>query len=148
MEFKMKGSAFYGKGNQSPVKQLKEEYMRSPGEKALYSSSEGEDYEPVPKGEIRGIGTYSKYTGPDTTKEGLFGPVSDKKTGEVISTGMRGEDKTKEPTSEKVGPVESDLMVKKKKEALKKAQEKDYFSEEAADAGDAVRDARKYKKKR
>ena len=43
--FKMKG--FSGFGN-SPAKQLKPEYMRSPEEKAFYMTKESKDWEPIP----------------------------------------------------------------------------------------------------
>ena len=116
MAYKMKGSSFYGKNGKSPVKQLKSEYMRTPQEKEFYSTAESKDYEPVPAGEIRGIGSYSRYTGPNTTKEGPFGPVSDKKTGDIVSKGVAGsKPKKKVATSEKVGPAESAEMIAKKK---------------------------------
>jgi len=158
MAYKMKGSKFYGKGNSSPTKQLSPEYMRTPEEKAFYESSESKDYEPVPAGEIRGIGSYSRYTGPNTTKEGTFGPVSDKKTGDIISKGIAGsKPKKKVATSEKVGPVESPEALAKKKALAR--EEKKGPSGTIFDASDAdyetdkkerasSREAQKYVKKK
>ena len=51
MGYKMKGSSFYGKKGESPAKQLKAEYMRSPEEKAFYEDYEAsKDYKPVEPG--------------------------------------------------------------------------------------------------
>ena len=133
MAYKMKGSKFYGKGNQSPAKQLKEEYTRTPQEKSFYESSESKDFEPEPSGTYRGIGSYSK----------------NKKTGDVVTKGVAGsKPKKKVATSEKVGPVESKEMLQKKRGTRKKAEDKDYFSKEASDASEAVIDARKYEKRK
>ena len=149
MGYKMKGSSFYGKNSKSPAKQLTADRMRTPEEKAFYENYEAsKDYEPVPKGKVRGIGSYSKYTGPNTTKEGTFGPVSDKKTGEIVSKGVSGSNKKKVATSQKIGPVESPEMIQKKRETMQTAEDKDYFSKETAAAERAVRDARKYEKRK
>ena len=138
----MKGSTFYGKGNQSPLNQLKEEYMRTPEEKAFYESSESKDFEPEPSGTYRGIGSYSK----------------NKKTGEVISKGIAGsKPKKKVATSEKVGPVESPEALAKKKALAR--EEKKGPSGTIFDASDAdwetdkkeraaSREAQKYVKKK
>ena len=115
MGYKMKGSSFYGKNGKSPAKQLKADYMRTPEEKEFYSTSESKDYEPIPAGEMRGIGSYSRYTGPNTTKEGTFGPVSDKKTGDVVSKGVAGSNKKENP---RMGPVINEAEFQKRYEKL------------------------------
>ena len=131
--------------------------MRTPEEKAFYESSESKDYEPVPSGTYRGIGSYSKYTGPNTTKEGTFGPVSDKKTGDVVSKGIAGsKPKKKVATSEKIGPVESPKAIKAKETASDKAKEEEGnifdSTKEQRDATDkayaAEKDAKSYVKKK
>ena len=142
MAYKMKGSKFYGKGNQSPVKQLKEEYTRTPQEKSFYESSESKDFEPEPSGTYRGIGSYSK----------------NKKTGDVVSKGVAGsKPKKKVATSEKVGPVESPEALAKKKALAREekkgpsgtifdASDADYETDKKERA--ASREAQKYVKKK
>ena len=143
MAFKMKGSPFqrnFGIG--SPAKQLKEEYMRTPEERDFYLSPESKDYEVVPKGEIRGIGSYSRNV----------------KTGEVVSKGIASSKPKKSvASSEKIGPVESDEALAKK-EALARetkvgpsgtefdASDADYETDKKERA--AHREAQKYVKKK
>ena len=124
-----------------PFKQLKEEYMRTPQEKAFYESSESKDYEPEPSGKYRGIGSYSK----------------NKKTGDVVTKGIAGsKPKKKVATSEKVGPVESPKAIKAKEAASDKAKkgEGNIFTatKEQRDATDkayaAEEDAKSYVKKK
>lgn len=110
----MKGSSFYGKSGQSPAKQLKEQYMRTPQEKEFYSSSASKDYEPVPMGTYRGPGAYSKYTGED--EEFDFNTnTNPRKKGDTVTMGMPSGPKKKKGTSKKVGPAESAEMIAKKK---------------------------------
>ncbi len=157
MAFKTKGSKFYGKGNKSPVKQLSPEYMRTPEEKAFYESPESKDYEPVPYGTYRGIGSYSKYTGPDVVEEGTFGPRVVKKSGDVVSKGFKGSKFPKKvATSEKIGPVESPEAIKAKEAASDKAREEEgnpfTATKEQRDATDkayaAEKEAKAYIKKK
>tara|TARA_R100001594_G_scaffold147522_2_gene200688 strand:- start:671 stop:1102 length:432 start_codon:yes stop_codon:yes gene_type:complete len=105
MAFKMKGSQFYGKGNQSPIKQLSPEYMQSEEMETLFKGGYDADaskWEPTKPGEIRGLGTY----------------VRNIETGEVKGTGM-GYSKKKKGTSKKVGPAESPEMLAKKEKLAK-----------------------------
>lgn len=143
MAFKMKGSPFqrnFGIG--SPAKQLASEYMRTPEEEAFYKSSESKDYEPVPPGTYRGIGSYSKH----------------KKTGDVVSKGIAGsKPKKKVATSEKIGPVESPEALAEKKALAREekkgpsgtifdASDADYETDKQERA--AYREAQKYVKKK
>ena len=66
MAYKMKGSTLYGKGNQSPAKQLKPEYMRTPEEQEFYTTGDNSTkYKPVPMGTYRSPGAVSEYIGED-----------------------------------------------------------------------------------
>jgi len=127
---------------ESPAKQLKEEYMRTPQEKAFYESSESKDFEPEPSGTYRGIGSYSK----------------NKKTGDVVSKGIAGsKPKKKVATSEKVGPVESPKALAEKKALAREtkvgpsgtefdASDADYETDK--EERTASREAQKYVKKK
>ena len=112
MAFKMKGSQFYGKGNQSPIKQLSPEYMQSEEMETLFKGGYDTDaskWEPTKPGEIRGLGTY----------------VRNIETGEVKSTGMPTKPKKKVATSKKIGPAESPEAIKAKEVATDKAKEEE-----------------------
>ena len=114
MGYKMKGSSFYGKKGESPAKQLKAEYMRSPEEKAFYEDYEAsKDYKPVPTGTYRGIGAFSEYTGPD---EKFDWDSNDKpmKTGDVVSKGVPVSGKP----NPRMGPVISEGEYDKRYKSL------------------------------
>ena len=141
LQFKMMGS--------TPAKQLHPDYMGSEAERDFYMDYEkSKHYEPVPSGTYRGIGEYQKYTGPDTFKEGDFGPTPDKKTGDVISLAPGWSTPEGEERSRKIGPVESDEMIEQRKIDAKKAEEEHgYFSDEAEQEETELREARKYRKR-
>ena len=136
------GLPFKEMGSSTPAKQLKEEYMRTPQEKAFYESSDSMGFEPEPSGTYRGIGSYSK----------------NKKTGEVVSKGIASnKPKKKTATSEKVGPVESpEALAEKKAKAIETkvgpsgteldASDADYETDKQERA--AHREAQKYVKKK
>jgi len=151
------GLPFKEMGSSTPVKQLKGEYMRTPEEKAFYESPESKDYEPVPHGTYRGIGSYSKYTGEDE-KFDWDTNTKPRKKGDVVSKGIAGsKPKKKTATSEKVGPVESPEALAKKKAKAKEtkvgpsgtdldASDADYETDKKERA--AHREAQKYVKKK
>ena len=141
LQFKMMGS--------TPAKQLHPDYMGSEAERDFYMDYEkSKHYEPVPSGTIRGIGEYQKYTGPDTFREGDFGPVPDKETGDIVGLAPGWSTRKGEERSQKIGPVESDEMLDKREKDYEKAKkEHGYFSKEAEQEGAEFRKAHKYTKR-